>query len=232
MLPITRLIPSDWREALEECGALPHIETLLHKIEMLRGEGKVIYPSEELIFHSLWMTPLSEVRCIIIGQDPYINPQQAMGLAFAVPRGSVIPPSLRNIFTELQREYGGERRTNGDLHDWAAQGVLLLNAILTVEAGHSAAHASLGWQCITRKLVSLALRTSQPQVVFLWGQYARKLVEGVEELSTPQKLVLTAAHPVAATRCNSFAGCGHFLLANKWFLKQGLPAIQWSEQES
>ena len=224
MQPIDKLIPPDWLAALEASGARPAIEKCLTAVDALRASGVEVYPREELTFNALWATPLERVRCILLGQDPYINPGQAMGLSFSVPQGVAFPPSLRNIFIELQREYGGERRTNSDLSDWASQGVLLLNSILTVTAGDSGSHASLGWQPITRKIVALALQTTRPQVLLLWGRFAKGVVEGMD---TSGKFVLTAAHPVAPTNYNAFLGCGHFQLANKWLVKQGAEPIRW-----
>lgn len=125
---LDQLIPADWYKALAERDMIPQIEQICEKVEGLRSR-EVVYPSEENLFRALRETPLERVRVILIGQDPYINPGQAMGLAFSVPKGTTPPPSLRNIFTELQNEFGGERRTNGDLTDWTAQGVLLLNSV-------------------------------------------------------------------------------------------------------
>ena len=147
-----------------------------------------------------------------------------MGLAFSVPRGTTPPPSLRNIFTELQNEFGGERRTNGDLTDWTAQGVLLLNSVLSVTEGQSFSHQNLGWQTVTRTIVEIALTTHSPKVMLLWGQKAKELVEGIP---IQNNLVLMAAHPVAMTRNNPFIGCSHFLLANRWLTREGLKPIQW-----
>ena len=196
---LDQLIPADWYKALAERDMIPQIEQICEKVEELRSR-EVVYPSEENLFRALRETPLERVRVILIGQDPYINPGQAMGLAFSVPKGTTPPPSLRNIFTELQNEFGGERRTNGDLTDWTAQGVLLLNSVLSVTEGHS------------------------PKVMLLWGQKAKELVEGIP---IQDNLVLMAAHPVAMTRNNPFIGCSHFLLANRWLTREGLKPIQW-----
>ncbi len=224
MLPLDKLIPPDWLAALTVSEMIAPLEACFAKVEALRASGVTVYPAEERTFHALWATPLARVRCVLLGQDPYINPAQAMGLSFSVPTGVEIPPSLRNIFIELQREYGGERRTNSDLSDWASQGVLLLNSVLTVTAGDSGSHATFGWQVVTRKLVELALSVSRPQVLLLWGRYAKGVVEGMD---LSGKFVLTAAHPVAPTSYNAFLGCGHFQLANKWLVKQGEESIRW-----
>jgi len=216
-------IPADWYEALEVRGMIPIIEGICQKVEERRLQ-EVVYPSEENLFRALRETPLAKVRVILIGQDPYINPGQAMGLAFSVPKGITPPPSLRNIFTELQQEFGGERRTNGDLTDWTAQGVLLLNSVLSVTEGLSFSHQDFGWQAITRVLVEIALSTASPKVMLLWGQKAKQLVEG---LPTHNNLVLMAAHPVAMTRNNPFIGCSHFMLANRWLEQEGVGSIRW-----
>lgn len=220
---IANLIPTDWYEALEVRGVIPQIEQILQKVEERRLH-EIVYPSDELLFHALQATPLAKIRVILIGQDPYINVGQAMGLAFSVPSNITPPPSLRNIFTELQNEFGGERRLNGDLTDWTQQGVLLLNSVLSVAAGQSFSHQDLGWQNITRTLVEIALSTPSPKVMLLWGQKAKQLVEG---LPTYNNLVLMAAHPVALTRNNPFIGCSHFKLANRWLESQGVAPIKW-----
>ena len=221
--PLDQLIPSDWYKVLAERGTIPQIEHICEKVEELRLR-EIVYPSEENMFRALRETPLEKVRVILIGQDPYINPGQAMGLAFSVPKETTPPPSLRNIFIELQNEFGGERRTNGDLTDWTAQGVLLLNSVLSVAAGQSFSHQHLGWQAVTRTIVEIALSTHTPKVMLLWGQKAKELVEGIP---TQNNLVLMAAHPVAMTRNNPFIGCSHFLLTNRWLTREGLKPIQW-----
>lgn len=216
-------IPACWYHALETRGMLPTIQAICQEVANRRAR-ETVYPNDEDLFRALRETPLEKVRVIIIGQDPYINADQATGLAFSVPKGTTPPPSLRNIFIELQNEFGGQRRNNGELSDWSAQGVLLLNAVLSVAAGKSFSHHHLGWQTITRTIVEIALNYSSPKVLMLWGQRAKELVNGV---AIHNHLVLTSAHPVAMTKKNPFLGCGHFLIANQWLEKASYAPIRW-----
>lgn len=222
-IELSKILPCDWYEALAAQDTLGTLKEVCEQVAVLRTRENV-YPEDSLVFNALWQTPLAQVRCIILGQDPYINPGQAMGLAFSVPNGTPPPPSLRNIFIELQREFGGERRTCTDLTDWTKQGVLLLNSVLTVRAGESFSHQHLGWQAITRTLVAIALMTGRAKAMLLWGQKAKQLVDG---LDMRRHFVLTASHPVAMTNIKPFAGCGHFSLVNYWLERQGDTPINW-----
>jgi uracil-DNA glycosylase len=223
----TERIAPDWRDAVETFLASAAGAALQ---EFLRGRaagGARIYPPRP--FRALELTPLSAVRVLILGQDPYHGPGQAEGLAFSVPEGVRLPPSLRNVFKELQRDLGVAPPTSGSLVPWARQGVLLLNAVLTVEEGAAAAHAKRGWESLTDALIARAARDATPKVFMLWGAHAqakRPLIEHAGD-----HLVLSANHPspLSATRGPApFIGCGHFSAANAWFRERGLPAIDWS----
>jgi uracil-DNA glycosylase len=211
------------------------------RLQALLGEriaaGACVYPPNPL--RALALTPLAEVRAIIIGQDPYHGPGQAEGLAFSVPRGVRVPPSLRNIFKEIHREYGGagivldvppsgqRHRTSGSLVPWAKQGVLLLNAVWTVESGQPAAHKGLGWEALTRAVLQAVATTAPPSVFLLWGAHAQALQGG---LDLRRHRVLAANHPspLSALRGPTpFLGCNHFRLCNDWLTSVGRPIINW-----
>lgn len=180
-------------------------------------------------FRALELTPLSDVRVVILGQDPYHGIGQAHGLAFSVNDGVKPPPSLRNIFKELRRDLGAPPPMSGSLEPWARQGVLLLNTVLTVEEGAPASHAKRGWEELTDSLISTVARDAAPKVFLLWGAQAqakRGLIE-----AAGAHLVLTANHPSplsAARGPAPFMGCGHFSAANAWLRQRGLSAIDWS----
>jgi len=191
--------------------------------------GKTVYPPEPL--RALTLTPLSQVRVVILGQDPYHGPGQAEGLAFSVAPGVRLPPSLRNIFKELQQSRGLAVPDQGSLVRWAKQGVLLLNTCLTVESGQAASHARWGWEVLTDALVT-AVAKNQPSVVFmLWGAHAqtkKPLIDAVD--SQGHHLILQANHPSPLSAMRPpmpFLGCGHFVQANAFFQRNGEKPIEW-----
>lgn len=220
-------IAPDWRGAVEDFLASTQGRALLEFLGARVAAGATVYPPRP--FRALELTPLAATRVVILGQDPYHGPGQAEGLAFSVPGGVRLPPSLRNVFRELQRDLGLALPPSGSLVPWARQGVLLLNAVLTVEAGAAAAHARRGWEDLTDTLIGAAARDVAPKVFMLWGAHAqakRGLIE-----AAGAHLVLTANHPspLSATRGPApFMGCGHFSGANAWLRQRGLPAIDWS----
>jgi uracil-DNA glycosylase len=188
--------------------------------------GAAIYPPEP--FRALELTPLAHVRAVILGQDPYHGAGQAEGLAFSVPDGVRIPPSLRNIYNEIASEFGGMPPSTGSLKAWAAQGVLLLNTCLTVEDGAPASHARMGWEALTDAIIAACSADDRPKVFFLWGAHAQAkaaLVDG------SRHLVLQANHPspLSARRPPApFIGCGHFAQANGWLAQKKQEPINWS----
>lgn len=191
--------------------------------------GHVIYPPDP--FRALKLTPLNHVRVVILGQDPYHGPGQAQGLAFSVPPGVKVPPSLRNIFKELQQSLGTSAPGDGSLERWARQGVLLLNTHLTVEGGQPASHARWGWEIFTDLLVESVARKPDPVVFMLWGAHAQAKKSLVDRSGRANgHLVLQANHPspLSAMRPPTpFLGCGHFALANTFLTQKGKTPIQW-----
>jgi uracil-DNA glycosylase len=191
--------------------------------------GKMVYPPAP--FRALTLTPLSQVRVVILGQDPYHGPGQAEGLAFSVSHGVRLPPSLRNIFKELQRSLGLPAPVHGSLERWARQGVLLLNTCLTVEAGQAASHARWGWASLTDALVSSVAKSQHPVVFMLWGAHAqakKQLIDAVDPQG--RHLILQANHPSPLSAMRPpvpFIGCGHFLQANAFWARIGEKPVEW-----
>lgn len=219
-------IPSSWRDQLAGICAEPIIDELVTFLQQREASGAVIYPAKQNIFAALKVTPFDQVKVVIVGQDPYHGPGQAHGLSFSVPEGVSLPPSLKNIFKELARESGTPVIRSGDLSDWASQGVLLLNAILTVERGQPAAHAGKGWELFTDAIIQALLQRAQPVVFMLWGAYAQKKVAHIASGAHPHHLILKAAHP-SPFSVTGFLGCGHFLQANRFLISQGATPITW-----
>lgn len=203
--------PADWQPLVDAWRASPAGQALLVFIEQRRAAGATIYPADPL--RALRLTPLADVRVVILGQDPYHGPGQAEGLAFSVPAGTKLPPSLRNIFVELQREFGGPLPTDGHLGAWARQGVLLLNASLTVEDGQPASHARRGWEPLTDALIEAVARQPRRIAFLLWGAHAQAKAPLIEQAAPGRHLLLCANHPspLSARRPpQPFIGCGHW----------------------
>jgi uracil-DNA glycosylase len=193
--------------------------------------GALIYPPQPL--RMLTLTPLASVRVVILGQDPYHGPGQAEGLAFSVPRGRAVPPSLRNIHTELERDLGLQSPGHGSLLTWARRGVLLLNTCLTVEDGKPASHGGRGWEGLTKLLLQAVAQRPTPCVYLLWGQSAQRWagdIAGQAQISGQPALILKANHPSPLSARRGpvpFIGCGHFSRAADWLASQGVP-WHWS----
>lgn len=185
---------------------------------------QTIYPDMYDIFNALKYTPYEKVKAVIIGQDPYHGPGQAHGLCFSVKKGVDAPPSLQNIFKELQSDIGFEIPSHGELTDWAKSGVLLLNAVLTVRAGNANSHRGLGWEIFTDRVITLLNEREKPIVFLLWGRNAK---EKSALITNPRHLVLTAAHPSPLSAYNGFFGCRHFSKANAFLEKNGEEPIDW-----
>ena len=186
---------------------------------------KIIYPPNHLIFNALNTTPLDRVKVVILGQDPYHGPNQAHGLSFSVQKGVALPPSLRNIFHELHADVGVERPKHGDLTHWAEQGVLLLNAVLTVEAGQPTSHQKRGWEEFTDHVIDVLNEQREHIVFILWGAYAQRKGQRINQ---DKHLVLKAAHPspLAANR-GGFFGCKVFSKSNNYLKQHGIEPIDW-----
>lgn len=200
---------------------------MLQLAQFLRAElraGKVVYPAPANIFVALNATPFDRVKVVILGQDPYHGPGQAHGLCFSVPPGVTPPPSLENIFKEIQRDLGIARPDHGCLMSWAQQGVLLLNAVLTVERGLPGSHQGKGWEGFTDAVVDHLNREREGLVFLLWGSYAQAKGRLID---AGRHLVLKAPHPSPLSAHRGFLGCGHFSLTNKWLRDHGQSEIDW-----
>jgi len=222
-------IPESWRAALEPALATPQARKLGG---WLRGEedaGRVIYPPRGSRLTALALTPLDAVKVVILGQDPYHRPGQAHGLAFSVQDGVKAPPSLVNIFKELESDLGLPHPLHGNLSQWAEQGVLLLNNTLTVEAGKAGSHAGRGWDAITDACVEAVVGRGSPCVFVLWGSHAKKKADRVRGLGASQHhLVLTSPHPSPLSAYRGFFGSRPFSQANAFLEGQGCSPINWS----
>ncbi len=203
--------PPDWRPVVAAWRLSPTGQALVDHVERRRAAGAVIYPADPL--RALHLTPLAAVQVVILGQDPYHAPGQAEGLAFSVPEGTRLPPSLRNIFTELQRDLGLPPPPSGHLGGWARQGVLLLNTSLTVEQGQPASHAGRGWEGLTDALIETVAAQPRRIAFLLWGAHAQAKAPLIERVAPGRHLLLRANHPspLSARRPPApFIGCGHF----------------------
>lgn len=214
-----------WREALLPELKSDHMARLRAFLEVEKVAGKIIFPEESNWFRALELTPLDRVRVVILGQDPYHGPGQAHGLCFSVQPGVPVPPSLKNIYKELEADLGIARPAHGFLEHWAKQGVLLLNAVLTVEQGKADSHKGRGWERFTDAVVRLVNAKPEPVVFMLWGAKAQAKAAFVD---TPRHLVLKAAHPSPLSAHNGFLGCRHFSKANAFLEAHGLEPIDWA----
>ncbi len=225
---VLRRAPADWRPIIDRWRATDAAAALVAFIEARRRAGAVIYPAA--VLRALELTPLAEVRVVILGQDPYHGAGQAEGLAFSVPAGVKPPPSLRNMMVELARDLGIERGSSGHLGGWARQGVLLLNTSLTVEDGQPGAHARRGWESLTDALIEATASEGRPKVYLLWGAHAQAKAGLIEAAGGGRHRVLTANHPspLSARRPPlPFIGCGHFGQARSFVEAQGA-GLDWS----
>ncbi len=218
-------IELSWKNALAEIFQKPYFIQLIEHIKAEKTLGKLIYPSGPNIFKAFSLTPFNKVKVIILGQDPYHNPGQAMGLSFSVPEGVKAPPSLVNIFKELQKDIGLPIPTTGNLTPWAMQGVLLLNAVLTVRAHEPASHAKIGWTDFTNDIISLLSLKKSGLVFILWGNFAQEKIKLID--STKHK-ILKAAHPSPFSANNGFFGCKHFSATNEYLVNTHQDPIDWS----
>ena len=185
---------------------------------------KKIYPTPENVFNALNLVKYNDVKVVIIGQDPYHQPGQAHGLSFSVQNGIKLPPSLVNIYKEIEDEIGKKSCTNGDLTAWAKQGVLLLNSVLTVRDSQANSHKNMGWEKITSKVVELLSKREKPVVFLLWGANAIAIGKNIDR---SKHLVLTCAHPSPLSAYNGFFGCNHFVKANEFLIKNNETPIEW-----
>ncbi|HMI41144.1 MAG TPA: uracil-DNA glycosylase [Sphingomicrobium sp.] len=227
MSETVKLHPS-WRDPLEQEFAKPYMGNLKAFLLAERVAGKRIFPRGANWFRAMDLAPLDKVRVVILGQDPYHGEGQAHGLCFSVPPGVRPPPSLINIFKEMEADFGVRPSRHGFLEHWANQGVLLLNSVLTVEMGRAASHRDRGWERFTDAVIRLVNARPEPVVFMLWGSYAQKKAAFVDQT---RHLVLKAAHPSPLSAHNGFFGCRHFSKANDFLESNGLPPIDWALPE-
>jgi uracil-DNA glycosylase len=222
-------VDASWRPVVDEWLSSDAGRALVEHVDSRREAGAVIYPAR--VLHALELTPRDSVRVVVLGQDPYHGPGQAEGLAFSVPEGQKLPPSLRNIFKEIERDLGCPMPRRGHLGSWARQGVLLLNASLTVEDGQPGSHAKRGWEALTDAIVGAVAEDAAPKVFMLWGAHAQAKRPRIERAGGGRHLVLESNHPspLSATRPPvPFIGCGHFSAANRFIVERGLGLpIDW-----
>ncbi len=196
----------------------------LRSILVNEYKTQTIYPNMYDIFNALKYTSYSDVKAVILGQDPYHGPGQAHGLCFSVKKGVEPPPSLKNIFKEIKDELGIEPPNHGELTAWTKQGVLLLNTVLTVRAGQANSHKGLGWESFTDKVIELLNERNKPMVFLLWGANAR---QKTTLITNPAHLILSCAHPSPLSAYNGFFGCGHFKRCNDFLISNGEDPIDW-----
>jgi uracil-DNA glycosylase len=220
-------LPESWAPALEHVLTTTESRRLGGFLTAEEDAGKRIYPPRGTRLRALELTPLDQVKVVILGQDPYHGPGQAHGLSFSVPQGVKVPPSLVNIYKEIASDLGIPRPDHGNLEHWARQGVLLLNNSLTVEEGRAGSHQNLGWEAITDAAVAAVAARDEPSVFLLWGSHARRKAERVPGLMDGRHLVLTAPHPSPLSAHSGFFGCRHFSKANEFLEAKGRGAIDW-----
>ena len=216
-------IEQSWKKALAEEFDKPYFRELVAELHREKQAGITVYPPGGSIFKAFDLCPLDKVKVVILGQDPYHNPGQAMGLSFSVPEGVAAPPSLKNIFKEIESDLGIRMSGSTDLTPWARQGVLLLNSVLTVRAGAAASHSGLGWQEFTDSVIRIISETQDGVVFLLWGNYAKTKAPLID---ISRHHILAAAHPSPLAR-GAFFGCRHFSRANEILEYEGKSPIDW-----
>jgi uracil-DNA glycosylase len=217
-------IEQSWKEVLKEEFEKTYFQHIITFLRAEKATGKIIYPPGPLIFNAFKQTPFEKVEVVIIGQDPYHNKGQAHGLSFSVPDGVPKPPSLLNIFKELKSDLGIEIPVNGNLTKWAQQGVLLLNASLTVRQNEPGSHAQIGWLQFTDNVIRKISEKKEGIVFLLWGKFAQEKQSLIDET---KHYVLKAAHPSPFSANNGFLGCKHFSKTNQLLMKQHKTPIDW-----
>ncbi len=218
-----------WLQELEPEFAEQYMRSLRDFLAKEKRSGKVVYPAGKNIFNALNAAPLEKVKVVILGQDPYHGPGQAHGLCFSVPDGVPQPPSLQNILKEIGDDLGLPPPNSGCLQSWAEQGVLLLNAVLTVQQRQAGSHAGKGWEQFTDRVISVLNETRDNLVFMLWGSYAQKKGQFID---SNRHLVLKAPHPSPLSAHRGFFGCRHFSKANQYLVEHGMDPIDWSLPET
>jgi uracil-DNA glycosylase len=219
---------SSWKTRLQAEFSKPYFENAVLHVKTEKSAGKTIYPPGPLIFNAFNKLPFDKVKVVILGQDPYHGAGQAMGLSFSVPKNINPPPSLKNIYKELHDDIGMKIPAHGDLSRWAEQGVLLLNASLTVRANEPNSHALIGWQEFTNSVIRKLSDEKKGLVFLLWGKFAQEKEALIDQT---KHFILKAAHPSPFSANNGFFGCRHFSKTNRLLMKQGLEPIDWNLDE-
>jgi len=217
-------IEDSWKEILKNEFEKTYFQHIVTFLKAEKASGKIIFPPGSLIFNSFKQTPFSKIKVVIIGQDPYHNKGQAHGLSFSVPDGIPKPPSLLNIFKELKNDLGIEISENGNLEKWASQGVLLLNASLTVRQNEPGSHAQIGWLQFTDEVIKKISNEKEGIIFLLWGKFAQEKQSLIDET---KHSILKAAHPSPFSASNGFFGCKHFSKTNEILMKQQKNPIDW-----
>jgi len=217
-------LEAGWRSLLGDEFEQPYMQELAAFLRERRRAGARVFPPGAEIFNAFWYTPPEHVAVVILGQDPYHGPGQAHGLCFSVRPGVPVPPSLRNIYRELQDDLGIPAAEHGSLIAWARRGVLLLNSVLTVEQGQAGAHQGRGWERFTDRVVALLNEGERELVFMLWGSYAQK--KGAQ-IDSQRHCVLRAPHPSPLSAHRGFLGCRHFSTANGWLADRGRVPVDW-----
>ena len=218
------MIGNDWDELLKVIWESEDFKIFYKKI-MHEYEIKVIYPPKDYIFNALKLTSYKSVKVVIVGQDPYHGENEAHGLSFSVQKGVKIPPSLKNIYKELFDDLGIEPKESGDLTNWAKQGVLLLNSVLTVEKDKAASHRNMGWEVLTDYVIKLLNLKEEPVVFILWGNFAK---EKAKLITNPHHYIITSPHPSPFSAYSGFFGSKPFSKTNTFLINHGLVPIDWS----
>ncbi|WP_373817805.1 uracil-DNA glycosylase [Glaesserella sp.] len=213
-----------WKEAIGDEKSQPYFQQILQYVQNERANGKMIYPPQQEVFSAFSLTEFGDVKVVILGQDPYHGPNQAHGLSFSVKPGIAPPPSLVNMYKELAQDVGFQIPNHGYLIDWAKQGVLMLNTVLTVEQGKAHSHANIGWETFTDKVIHQLNQHRENIVFLLWGSHAQKKGQFIDRR---RHCVLTAPHPSPLSAHRGFLGCRHFSKANEYLRSQGIGEIHW-----
>lgn len=217
------MIGNDWDQILSVIENSSGFHVFMNKIKQLYDK-KVVYPEQDNIFRALKLTPYSNVKVVIVGQDPYHGEREANGLSFSVSPGIKLPPSLKNIYKELYDDLKIDRKDNGDLTDWAEEGVLLLNSVLTVEKDKPASHRNFGWELLTDYIIKSLNEKNEPVVFILWGNFAKNKAKYI---TNQHHLIITSPHPSPFSARYGFFGSKPFSKANNFLISNGISPIKW-----
>jgi len=213
-----------WKSVIKKEFSQDYMKQLREFLMAEKKAGKCIFPKEDEYFNAMNFTPFDKVKVVILGQDPYHGPKQAHGLSFSVQPGVKIPPSLKNIYKEIEQDLGIQQPDHGCLETWAKQGVLLLNSVLTVTQGQAGAHQGKGWEMFTDNIIKKLSEQREKIVFMLWGSYAHKKGQVID---TKKHLVLKSPHPSPLSAYRGFFGCQHFSKSNQYLEAQGAEPINW-----